>query len=78
MGCSVKLGLVYAANPRLSRYSTGMSEPKDMLVVFSEFDSSCWVVKNVSNWFDARTEDAEPTSAFCQKRATLASCAFGV
>ena len=31
-GCSVKLGLVYAANPRLSRYSIGLSEPKDILI----------------------------------------------
>jgi hypothetical protein len=34
-GCGVKLGLVYAVNPRLSRYSMGLSEPKDILIRFS-------------------------------------------
>lgn len=34
-GCGVILGLVYAANPRLSRYSRGLSEPKDILIRFS-------------------------------------------
>ena len=34
-GCGVKLGLVYAAIPRLARYSRGLSEPKDTLMRFS-------------------------------------------
>ena len=34
-GCGVKLGLVYAVNPRLSRYSMGLGEPKDILIRFS-------------------------------------------
>lgn len=34
-GCCVILGLVYAENPRLFRYSTGLSEPRDILMRFS-------------------------------------------
>ena len=34
-GCGVKLGLVYAAIPRLSLYSMGLSEPRDILIRFS-------------------------------------------
>ena len=34
-GCGVKLGLVYAVIPRLSRYSMGLSEPRDILMRFS-------------------------------------------
>ena len=34
-GCGVKLGLVYAVNPRLSRYSMGLSEPREILMRFS-------------------------------------------
>jgi hypothetical protein len=30
--CGVKLGLVYAVIPRLSRYSMGLSEPRDILI----------------------------------------------
>ena len=34
-GCGVKLGQVYAAIPRLSLYSMGLSEPRDILIRFS-------------------------------------------
>ena len=34
-GCGVKLGLVYAVNPRLARYSMGLSEPREILIRFS-------------------------------------------
>jgi hypothetical protein len=34
-GCGQKLGLVYAASPRLSRYSSGLSEPRETLIRFS-------------------------------------------
>lgn len=34
-GCGVKLRLVYAVNPRLARYSMGLSEPRDILIRFS-------------------------------------------
>ena len=34
-GCCVKLGLVYAVNPRLARYSRGLSEPREILMRFS-------------------------------------------
>ena len=34
-GCGLKLGLVYAAIPRLARYSRGLSEPRDILIRFS-------------------------------------------
>lgn len=34
-GGGVKLGLVYAAIPRLARYWRGLSEPKDTLIRFS-------------------------------------------
>lgn len=34
-GCGVKPGLVYAANPRLSRYSRGLSETREILMRFS-------------------------------------------
>ena len=34
-GCGVKLGLVYAESPRLSRYSMGLSEPSEILMRFS-------------------------------------------
>ena len=34
-GCGVKLRLVYAVIPRLSRYSRGLSEPREILMRFS-------------------------------------------
>ena len=34
-GCGVNLGLVYAVSPRLSRYSRGLSEPREILIRFS-------------------------------------------
>jgi hypothetical protein len=34
-GCGEKLGLIYAAIPRLIRYSTGLSEPSEILIRFS-------------------------------------------
>ena len=34
-GCCVKLGLVYAVNSRLARYSRGLSEPREILMRFS-------------------------------------------
>jgi AcrR family transcriptional regulator len=34
-GCGGILGLVYAVSPRLSRYSRGMSEPREILIRFS-------------------------------------------
>lgn len=34
-GCGVKLGLGYAVIPRLARYSTGLSEPREILMRFS-------------------------------------------
>jgi hypothetical protein len=34
-GCGRNLGLVYAASPRLSRYSRGLSEPSEILIRFS-------------------------------------------
>ena len=34
-GGGVKLGVVYAAIPRLSLYSMGLSEPRDILIRFS-------------------------------------------
>ena len=38
-GCGVKLGLVYAVNPRLSRYSMGLSDPRDILIRFALYHS---------------------------------------
>lgn len=34
-GCGQILGLVYAVSPRLSRYSMGLREPRDILIRFS-------------------------------------------
>jgi hypothetical protein len=34
-GCGGILGLGYAVSPRLSRYSTGLSEPREILIRFS-------------------------------------------
>ena len=34
-GCGGILGLVYAVSPRLSRYSRGLSEPREILIRFS-------------------------------------------
>ena len=34
-GCGQKLGLVYAASPRLSRYSRGLRKPREILMRFS-------------------------------------------
>lgn len=34
-GCGRKLGLGYAAIPRLSRYSSGLREPREILIRFS-------------------------------------------
>ena len=33
--CGVKLGLIYVVNPKLSRYSRGLSEPRDIWIRFS-------------------------------------------
>ena len=33
-GCGINLGLVYAASPRLSRYSRGLSEPREIDALF--------------------------------------------
>ena len=34
-GCSGILGLVYAVSPRLSRYSSGLRKPREILMRFS-------------------------------------------
>ena len=34
-GCGKKLGLVYAISPRLSRYTRGLREPREILIRFS-------------------------------------------
>ena len=34
-GCGGNLGLVYVVSPRLSRYSRGLSEPREILILFS-------------------------------------------
>ena len=34
-GCGGNVGLGYAANPRLSRYSRGLREPREILIRFS-------------------------------------------
>ena len=34
-GCGGNLGLGYAVSPRLSRYSRGLSEPREILIRFS-------------------------------------------
>jgi len=34
-GCGQILGLVYAVNPRLFRYSMGLREPREILIRFS-------------------------------------------
>ena len=31
----IKLGLVYVVNPRLAQYSMGLSEPRDISILFS-------------------------------------------
>ena len=34
-GCGGNLGLVYTVSPRLTRYSRGLSEPREILMRFS-------------------------------------------
>ena len=34
VGCGVELGLIYAAIPRVNRYSTGLGDPSEILIRF--------------------------------------------